>query len=91
MFWRKYVTTNEAVSCATLLHSIQDFLVHYLAVDKAEVDVLLSLSNQDLLVATVDSTGDGMVGEGVSCFVVKFAACCMLGTAWLALGWGRSQ
>jgi len=54
--------------------------VHYLAVDKAEVDVLLSLSNQDLLVATVDSTGDGMVGEGVSCFVVKFAACCMLGS-----------
>lgn len=35
--------------------------MHYLAVDKAEVDVLLSLSNQDLLVATVDSTGDGMV------------------------------
>ncbi len=42
LFWRKYVTTNEAVSSATLLHSLQDFLVNYLAVEAGEVDTLLS-------------------------------------------------
>jgi hypothetical protein len=61
LFWRKYVTTNEAVSSATLLHSLQDFLVNYLAVEAGEVDTLLSPGNQDLLVATVDSSGEGMV------------------------------
>jgi hypothetical protein len=62
LFWRKYVTTNEAVSSATLLHSLQDFLVNYLAVEAVEVDMLLSPGNRDLLVATVDSSGEGMVG-----------------------------
>ena len=62
LFWRKYVTTNEAVSSATLLHSLQDFLVSYLAVEAGEVDTLLSPGNRDLLVATVDSSGEGMVG-----------------------------
>ena len=62
LFWRKYVTTNEAVSSATLLHSLQDFLVNYLAVEAGEVDTLLSPGNRDLLVATVDSSGEGMVG-----------------------------
>jgi hypothetical protein len=37
-------------------------LGNYLGVEKAEVEALLSPSNQDLLVATVDSTGEGMVG-----------------------------
>jgi hypothetical protein len=62
LFWRKYVTTNEAVSSATLLHSLQDFLVNYLAVEAGEVDTLLSPGNRDLLVATVDCSGEGMVG-----------------------------
>jgi hypothetical protein len=62
LFWRKYVTTNEAVSSATLLHSLQDFLVNYLAVEAGEVDTLLSPGNRDLLKATVDSSGEGMVG-----------------------------
>ena len=62
LFWRKYVTTNKAVSSATLQHSFQDFLVNYLAVEVGEVDTLLSPGNRDLLVATVDSSGEGMVG-----------------------------
>jgi hypothetical protein len=61
LFWRKYVTTNEAVSSVTLLHSLHDFLVNYLAVEASEVDTLLSPGNRDLLVATVDSSGEGIV------------------------------
>ena len=61
LFWRKYVTTNETVGCAVFVDSLQDFLVHHLAVEAGEVTTLLAPGNRDLLIATVDDSGEGMV------------------------------